>query len=57
MKKIKLECRCKICGKLAPIDKEKSNENWIVYDTKSKCECGGNYGMTISEDNEEGDKE
>lgn len=35
---------CKVCGKLQPIDKSKSNNNWNVYDTNTKCECGGEYG-------------
>ena len=32
---------CDKCGKPAPIDKEKSTENWIVVKTKEPCECGG----------------
>ena len=31
---------CKFCGKEAPIDTEKSNENWKVYKQNEKCECG-----------------
>ena len=31
---------CKYCGKEAPIDTEKSNENWKVYKQNEKCECG-----------------
>lgn len=34
---------CNKCGKSAPIDEEKSNENWIVYKTKEPCECGGKF--------------
>ena len=37
---------CKKCGKEAPINKEKSNKNWIVYDNKP-CECGGEYTMKL----------
>ena len=39
----KIERRCEKCGKPQPIIKEKSNENWNVYDTKAICECGGKY--------------
>lgn len=34
---------CNKCGKSAPIDKEKSNENWTVYKTNEPCECGGKF--------------
>lgn len=39
----KIERRCEKCGKLQPIIKEKSNENWKAYDPKAICECGGKY--------------
>ena len=42
-KRPKIERRCEKCGKLQPIVKEKSNENWKVYDPKAICECGGKY--------------
>lgn len=34
---------CENCGKPQPISKEESNENWNVYDSKARCECGGKY--------------
>lgn len=34
---------CDKCGAVAPIDKEKSNENWTVYAVKEPCKCGGEY--------------
>lgn len=35
---------CNKCGKVAPIDKEKSNSNWIFYNTENPwCECGGRW--------------
>lgn len=34
---------CEKCKKVAPIDKEKSNDNWIVYNVKEPCECGGKF--------------
>lgn len=34
---------CDNCGKCAPIDKERSTENWTVYTTSSPCECGGHW--------------
>lgn len=33
------ELYCRDCGKLMPVDEEKSNENWTVYETH--CTCGG----------------
>ena len=45
MKIPKIEIRCKECGKLAPIDKEHSNKNWIAYKTNEPCKCGGTFGM------------
>lgn len=35
--------KCNKCGKVAPIDKKMSNENWIVYKTKELCKCGGKF--------------
>lgn len=34
---------CEKCGKIAPIDAEKSTANWTVYKIKEHCECGGEY--------------
>jgi len=42
---------CKKCGKEMPIDKEKSNKNWIVY--RNKCECGGNAKLFFDDDDED----
>lgn len=42
-KKKEIKCVCEKCGKPQPIDKEKSNENWNVYDPKAVCECGGKF--------------
>lgn len=40
---------CKKCGADAPIDKEKSNENWIVR--KMVCDkCGGQCGSKFIEE-------
>jgi rRNA maturation protein Nop10 len=37
---------CKECGADAPIDKEKSNENWTVH--KNKCDkCGGSVKFSF----------
>lgn len=40
--KIKMVVICEKCGKEATPDKEKSNNNWVFYDLKKHCECGGN---------------
>ena len=42
-KKPKIIRVCQNCGKQQPILKEKSNENWIAYDPKVVCECGGKF--------------
>lgn len=34
---------CEKCHKIAPINYEMSNDNWIVYDVKEPCECGGKF--------------
>ena len=46
----KIERRCEKCGKPQPIIKEKSNENWNVYDPKAICECGGRYAFVQGEE-------
>jgi hypothetical protein len=38
-----MKVACVECDKEAPINKEKSNENWIVHDTNKPCECGGEF--------------
>ena len=38
---------CDKCGKEPQINKNLSNENWTVYDTKTPCECGGKWKMKI----------
>ena len=43
------EPRCEKCGKLAPIDKEKSNENWTAYVMGKPCECGGTFKLKFLE--------
>lgn len=34
---------CEKCGRVAPINMEKSNQNWIVYEVKEPCKCGGRF--------------
>jgi hypothetical protein len=41
--KVEIKEVCDKCGKEAPVDKTKSNENWTVYETSKPCECGGRY--------------
>lgn len=41
--------RCRLCGKLPPIDEEKSNENWVVYKIVEKCECGGTFQFVVDD--------
>jgi hypothetical protein len=45
--KTKITFKCSKCGKTAPVDKEKSTRNWIVYKTKEPCECGGKFVPTF----------
>lgn len=47
-KKITLGVVCNKCGKSAPVDEEKSNENWKAYKTSEPCECGGKFGLDFS---------
>ena len=46
-KKLEMKVVCKNCGNEAPINAEKSNENWSVRDTSKPCEkCGEkNWGV------------
>lgn len=50
--KINLQVKCNKCGKSAPLDKEKSNSNWMVYKTKEPCECGGKFEFSFCENDE-----
>ncbi len=45
MKRPKIEFKCTECGKPQQKNKNKSNENWNVYDCNQKCSCGGEFGM------------
>ena len=45
---------CEKCGKIAPIDAEKSTANWTVYKIKEPCECGGEYKARCFIENSEG---
>ena len=44
--------RCKLSGKHHPIDTERSNENWVVYKTVEKCECGGTFQFVLVDERE-----
>lgn len=46
--KTKQEVVCTKCGDVAPIDKEKSTENWTVYDTSKPCEKCGATDYTVN---------
>jgi transcription elongation factor Elf1 len=47
-KKIEVKFWCPKCKIEAPIDKEKSNENWTIY--KTVCDkCGGKTEMAIKD--------
>lgn len=39
----RITVKCNKCGKTAPIDKERSTENWTVYKMNEPCECGGKF--------------
>ena len=47
MAKSKIEFKCEKCGKPQPKNKEKSNKNWSVFDSKKECACGGKFQMYI----------
>ena len=44
-KKTEIKFVCDKCNKKMPIDKEKSNTNWTVYEVK--CPCGGKSKIEI----------
>jgi len=44
---MKIEMKCIKCGTKQEKVKEKSNSNWEHYDCKTKCECGGKFGMYL----------
>lgn len=48
---------CEKCHKVAPINYEASNSNWIVYDVKKPCECGGKFKARFLVLDEEADHE
>jgi hypothetical protein len=44
---MKIKVICNKCGKEPPIDKEKSNKNWVVHNTSKPCGCGGNWRVKV----------
>ena len=46
MKEPEFEMKCEKCGKPQRKSK-KSNQNWAVFDSNAKCECGGKFAMYI----------
>lgn len=46
--KTKIKFICEKCGKKPNENKDKSNENWKVYDNKPCEYCGGKLTMKIS---------
>lgn len=42
-KQIDMTPVCDKCGKVAPIDKEMSTPQWVVYEVGKPCECGGSF--------------
>jgi hypothetical protein len=40
---------CDKCGEVAPVNKDKSNESWTVYDIKTPCKCGGKFKLSFPE--------
>lgn len=44
---MKIVLKCEKCGKTPPIIKEKSNDNWIAYDTSKPCSCGGRFKHVV----------
>jgi hypothetical protein len=45
-KRNEIKMTCDRCGKSAPVDKEQSTKQWIVYKSGS-CSCGGRYRFDI----------
>lgn len=44
----RMEMKCDKCGNPQSKNKEKSNENWNVFDCNQKCGCGGKFVMYIN---------
>jgi hypothetical protein len=47
-KKLNVEFCCNKCNKKQNMDDKMSNENWGVYKTNEKCECGGSFKMKVN---------
>ena len=47
MAKLKPEMLCRQCKKPQAKDPEKSNQNWSVFPTGAKCECGSEFVLHI----------
>ena len=45
--KVKIEIVCEDCGKKPKVNKEMSNENWIVTDNKPCKKCGGKLTLKV----------
>lgn len=43
-----IERKCSRCKKPQPVDEDKSNENWKVYDMKATCSCGEKFQIFIN---------
>lgn len=43
----KIEMLCEVCRKKQKPDPNRSNDNFNVYNTGEKCECGGNFTLFI----------
>lgn len=48
MAKTIIEFKCEKCGKPQEKDKQKSNNNFSVFNTKEKCNCGGEFKMYMN---------
>jgi hypothetical protein len=46
---IDLQPKCDRCGKPQEKSEDMSNENWQVFESGKKCECGGTFKMSFEE--------
>ena len=49
MKHKMIVIKCNKCGKVAPIDEERTTNRFIVYTTEESCECGGQFVPCMSD--------
>nr|WP_288830733.1 hypothetical protein [uncultured Clostridium sp.] len=50
---VEVSFRCEKCGKPQGADKEKSTDNFEVFNCHKRCECGGKFVMYLGNEKAE----